>query len=382
LVSACARFPDNADLLKRWASILAQQSKWDRALAVFADLDRAHPSSLAIEADRLAMLLAAGRWDAADARLTIALERFPGAAELSVLRLDGMIGDGRLDSAVDQWRAIQTRFGSSTSVGGMLFERRTRLLGLGHDPAETRPAETRPAETRPAETIPAVTETERPTMEATVIAARFESLGGCGLGCEFGLFQRWLGVEPLGLLRWADIDMDGLALGLETGFSGVGDPDQTALETTGGMLDEYVSVDRRFGIRLHTYVPAGQVSPERMLAQTCRRLSFLRRKLLDDLHRAEKIFVYKQASRVLTDQELERLGRAIRLHGDNTLLYVRLQDEKRRFPSVTRPTPGVMVGYLDTMGVTPEGNPLPIPFQSWATLIGLANAVRRAGTPC
>ena len=49
---------------------------------------------------------------------------------------------------------------------------------------------------------------------------------------------RHLGVEPLGLLRWADIDTDGLAEALESGFAGIGQPDQTALETTGGALDE------------------------------------------------------------------------------------------------------------------------------------------------
>ncbi|WP_158929239.1 tetratricopeptide repeat protein [Acidisphaera sp. S103] len=357
LASACARFPGSADLLRRHASNLAQQGQWDRALAVYDDLDRVHPPNEAIERERVAMLLAAGRWDEADARLAVALERFPGAAELHVARLDGMIGSGQLDRAVEQWRAIEVRFGSSASVGGPLFERRTRLLGLGYDPVETTPSVAQPA------------------MQAAAVAAGFESLGGLGLGCEFGLFQRWLGLEPLGLLRWADIDVDGLASALETGFEGVGEPDQTDLETTGGTLDEYVSVDRRFGIRLHTYVPAGQVSAERMLAQTCRRLSFLRRKLLDDLRRAEKIFVYKHARRVLTSQELERIGRAIRVYGDGMLLYVRWQNEQHRFPAVNRPAPNVLVGYMDTMGVTPDGNPLPIPYQSWTTLITQARVV-------
>src|SRR5436309_528289 len=40
------------------------------------------------------------------------------------------------------------------------------------------------------------------------LALQFESLGGTGHGCEFGVFQRSLGVEPLGLLRWADLGPD------------------------------------------------------------------------------------------------------------------------------------------------------------------------------
>jgi tetratricopeptide (TPR) repeat protein len=364
LASACARFPADAALLRRWAASLAQQSKWDDALAAFDALDRAGPPDPRTECDRARMLITAARWDAADARLTAALGRFPEAATLHLLRLDSLIGRLRLDAAIDQWRAIERRF-PAADVGGVLHERRTRLLGLGRDPVET--AGNRPA--APAD--------QHRSVRIEEIVMEFESLGGWGLGCEFGLFQRHLGVEPLGLLRWADIDTDGLAEALESGFDGIGQPDQTRLETAGGALDEYVSVDRRFGMRLHTYVPAGQVTPERMLAQTCRRLSFLRQKLLDDLHRAEKIFVYRHARRTLTDQEQERLRLAIRRYGDNTLLYVRHQNEQHRFASVTAPEPGLLVGHMDKMGLMPDGAPLPIPFDSWATLVLQAHARAR-----
>ena len=362
LVSACARFPGTPVLLGRLATNLAQQSKWEGALAAFDALDLARPPDENTECDRVDMLITAGRWDAADARLTEALARFPKSAMLHVLRLDVMIGSGRMDLAIDQWRAIERRF--AATAGGLLFERRTRMLGLGHDPAEVAAPVTAPGAQRPVRTEDVV--------------AQFESLGGWGLGCEFGLFQRQMGAEPLGLLRWAEIDTEGLAEALELGFEGVGQPDQTVLDTIGGALDEYVSEDRRFGMRIHTYVSAGQVAPERMLAQTCRRLSFLRQKLLDDLRRAEKIFVYKNVTRPLTDRALERLRLAIRHYGDSTLLYVSYQNEKHRFPSVISPAPGLLIGHMDDMGMTPDGAPLPIPFKSWAVLIAKAHALWKA----
>jgi tetratricopeptide (TPR) repeat protein len=356
LAPACTQFPGNADLLKRRVTNLAQQSKWDDALSVFDTLDRIQPPNEQAEYERVKLLITAGRWDAAEVRLTAALDRFPRSAMLLAARLDIMIGRGRLDLAIGQWREIERE--RPADPAGLLFERRLRMLGFGNDPVEA----------------PSVTD------EKQHLALKFESLGGNGLGCEFGLVQRAMGAEPLGLLRWADIDTGGLIDALESSFEGVGEPGQTELETVGGALDEYVSMDRRYGFRLHTYVPSGQVTPERMLTQTCRRLSFLKQKLLDDLRRADKILVYKNARHPLSDQELERLRLAIRGYGANTLLYVRYQDEAHRFPSVTAPAPGLLIGHIDTMGLTPDGMPMPIPFNSWMALASNAYALWKAAT--
>jgi tetratricopeptide (TPR) repeat protein len=352
LAAACAHFPWHVDLLKRWATNLAQQSKWDDALTVFDRLDHVRPPDEQAECDRARTLIAAGRWNLAEARLTAAISRFPGSAMLQVLRLDLMIASNQLQLATAQWQEIERKFPRDAS--GLLFERRTRMLGFGNDPART---------TQP---------------DQHHLVMQFESLGGWGLGCEFGLVQRAMGAEPLGLLRWADIDTQGLIDALESAFEGVGQPNQTELETSGGALDEYVSKDRRFGIRLHTYVPSSQVTPKRMLAQTCRRLSFLRQKLLDDLHRADKILVYKNAKRPLSDSELERMRLAIRRYGNNTLLYVRYQTEEHRFPSVISPAPGLLIGHIDTMGLTPDGMPTPIPFKSWIAVAVNAHALWKA----
>ena len=46
----------------------------------------------------------------------------------------------------------------------------------------------------------------------------FESLGR---GCEFGFLQRRAGAEPMGLLRFASMPLEGLIRGLQTQFAGI-----------------------------------------------------------------------------------------------------------------------------------------------------------------
>ena len=76
------------------------------------------------------------------------------------------------------------------------------------------------------------------------LAMRFESLGGTGHGCEFGLFQRHFGAEPLGLLRWADLSHHLLTRALESRFDGVGLPENTIVFNPAGS-DEWWTKDTR-----------------------------------------------------------------------------------------------------------------------------------------
>jgi hypothetical protein len=69
----------------------------------------------------------------------------------------------------------------------------------------------------------------------------------------------------------------------------------------------------------------------------------------------DKILVYKNAKRPLSDNEPERMCLAIRRYGNNTLLYVRYQTEEHRFPSVISPAPGLLIGHINTMGLKHDG---------------------------
>jgi len=119
----------------------------------------------------------------------------------------------------------------------------------------------------------------------------FESLGGSGHGCEFGLFQRHFDAEPLGLLRWADLSQDLLIKALETRFEGVGLPENTIVFQP-DHSDEWWTRDSRFWMAMRSFVKVAEVDQERMTKQVCRRLQFLRQKLIEDLEAGEKIFVY------------------------------------------------------------------------------------------
>jgi len=240
-----------------------------------------------------------------------------------------------------------------------LFERRGLLLGLGTDPAAASLMST------------PVIATASDNITATAnIVTNFESMGGAGQGCEFGLFQRFFGAEPLGLLRWTEMEPEQLLAALEMQFDGVGNPDQTNmwLPEHGTHL-EYGASDRRFGMRMHTFVRADQIPPDKMFAQLCRRLTYLRSKFLADLREGGKIFVYKTAYRTLSDDEIARLYGAIRRYGKATFLYVRRQDRNNRFPDVECPEPGLLIGNIDRFTIGPDGKEASLPASSWAAVI-------------
>lgn len=187
---------------------------------------------------------------------------------------------------------------------------------------------------------------------------RFESLGGTGHGCEFGIFQRKFGAEPLGLLRWADLGVEQLCRALESEFEGVGDPENTVVfvPETGHDRPEYWTRDHRHHMAMRSFVYCDEVSETEMIRLARQRLKFLRRKLLEDLRLSEKMFVYKNMKRNLTLEELDRLYAAVRSYGDNTLFYICYSD--RNHPAgtveVISEKPGLILGYTDRFTHTPD----------------------------
>jgi hypothetical protein len=216
-------------------------------------------------------------------------------------------------------------------------------------------------------------ESDGPAMSEIMMA--FESLGGAGHGCEFGLVQRQFGAEPLGLLRWADLAPQLLCAALECEFDGVGDAENTEVFLPEGRGDHYWSRDRRFWMAQGFHIPAHKLTIEAATEQICRRHRFLRQKLLTDLREGNKIFVFKDMFRPLSNDDLSRLHAAVRNYGDNTLLYVRVEDTGHVNGTVEWVKPGLMVGYIDHFKFSPTDQFLGSSSASWAIICRNAYAL-------
>ena len=152
--------------------------------------------------------------------------------------------------------------------------------------------------------------------DARALMLNFESLGS---DCEFGLVQRECGAEPLGLLRFSTVPLLQLVAGLDTDFEGV--DDRSALDFETDPSDEYIALQRRYKLRYHTFQDKADITLDDVYGREIKKLSFLRRKFLEQLTSGDKIFVYKSWERCQLPQ-IETLYRSIRAHGSNALLWV------------------------------------------------------------
>ncbi len=304
-----------------------------RAWAAVAELD---PRSSEAPARQANALRKAGRLDAADRLVAAALERFPDAADLAEAE-HGLNAAAREDwpLALARLEAAARRHPKEARLRHRVYEVQLRIAGTGNAPP--------PLIASPGD------DPDR------VLAMAFESLGGTGHGCEFGVFQRSLGADTLGLLRWADLETEALCTALETEFPGVGEPEFTRIFVpTNNDRREYWATDRRFHMAMRTFVYADDVKPERMAQQFAQRQRLLRRKLIEDLHEGRKIFVYKNMRRNLTDQELARLHAAVRRYGDATLFVIRYAGTQHRLGEVEIVGPGLILGNIDRFSHHPE----------------------------
>jgi hypothetical protein len=213
------------------------------------------------------------------------------------------------------------------------------------------------------------------------LVMQFESLGGRGLGCEFGIFQRDCGAEPLGLLRWADMPYEGLLLALRSRFAGVGSDEFTELfvSTVTGGRGEYCTRDRRDMMFMRAFVYEDQAPFDKMKVSAFNRLRFLTRKLIEDLEEGSKIFVFRLTNRDLTSPEIDDLHVAMRSYGTNTLLYVRYEDAAHPNGTVEVVKPGLMIGYMDRFKIsrTDQLSAAP-PTASWIAVCRTAYALWRS----
>jgi hypothetical protein len=196
---------------------------------------------------------------------------------------------------------------------------------------------------------------------------QFESLGA---NCEFGLVQRALGAEPLGLLRFVGIEVQNLLSGLDFGFEGIDDPVHTRIYTDGGEDARYVSVNDRYGVHRHSYQLASTMDETAFLKAELRKITFERERFLDILATGQKLFVYQRLESMAEAHVLPILN-MLSSHGPNALLFVTLNHAAPP-GSVDLLGPNLYRGNIDRLA--PIGNAVDSNRPAWLSIC--ANAYR------
>lgn len=198
---------------------------------------------------------------------------------------------------------------------------------------------------------------------AAELVCHFESLG---INCEFGFVQRLAGAEPIGLLRFAGMPLEGLLRGLRTRFQDIALPQNLQLRTDN---DEHCMTATNFGLRYHTELYEGEVTRDELYRLECRKVRFLAAKLIDDLEHQRKIFVYLRRE-PLQARELVALLGALSAYGPVKLLWVVEADEEHPPGTVELASDRLMVGYLQCFA--PHANVHHPHFASWIEMLQAA----------
>ncbi|WP_419727961.1 tetratricopeptide repeat protein [Lichenicola sp.] len=304
-----------------------------------------------------------GETSQADAILADLSARFPKDAATAIAFARLAVERSDWAAAETRWRAAHQDHSDNRAFAVAANEAAMKaLLSEQHDLAKQL---SHLADTKMV--IPASSASDQdaiPEIDPRELLMKFESLG---YNCEFGIVQRHFGAEPLSLLRWTATEPDLLAEALNNRLEGVGLPEYTRI-----VLDsDYRTKDTRYFMLMHTFILPSQATPEELLPKFCKRLQYLRSKLLDDLRAAEKIFLYKAVD-PLTDAQIMPLWHAVSACGPNTLVVARIADETNAPGTVRVVEPGLIVGYFDRTSTTDPS------FDIWLAICRRSHALWQA----
>lgn len=348
------RFPSHVDIITEAARLAVAEGRFEEAARFWgraASRRRAHPDWLQGHAQCLSLI---GRFDEAQEVLEGALKRFPSHRGLN--GVEGLLAVAREDwpTAIAHWRDFRSLFPDDPTGW--------EQLGLALQGQALAQAETA---TPPPAAVPLPATLEIVEDEAArKMLLRFESLGD---NCELGLVQRRYGAEPLGLLRWNIVGFEQLLVALAQRFAGMGEAARTELAVAAN--GEYFVEDRRWHLGMHTFMHSGQTDAQALLEKMCRRVAFLRDKLVADLEAAEKIFVYRSPG--IDEARLAALHQTLLAFGPVTVLAV--QPAEPRLAGCYHGTPGAVVevaercfvGFLSHLGVEEGQTTWHVAFDDW-----------------
>ncbi len=193
------------------------------------------------------------------------------------------------------------------------------------------------------------------------LMTEFENIGD---NCEFGLVQRYFGAEPLGLLRFADYgDFFNLIRLLENRFDGLGGAGTLSAEIVSsiarvehGALEtetEFYITDLQRRYSFHTWKGQSDQSELEALKEAEQKLSYLRRKMIERLEQASRIWLVKR-TRHIDPHEIFSLHAALKAYGPNRLFWVRSTKPGRPAGSVEWIADDLLCGYSDQEHIHPH----------------------------
>ena len=148
------------------------------------------------------------------------------------------------------------------------------------------------------------------------IVSKFESIGD---NCEFGIVQRYCGIEPLGLFRFTGTPIEKLIYALDNNLEIYGNHDDIQLtETADGSI---ICLSLHYGFMYNTGDKIG-ADRKKLLIKESRKINYLKRKFVEDLRSGEKIFVRK-TSPSETQSQIQNLMRALSRYGEAQILFVK-----------------------------------------------------------
>lgn len=353
LTRAGALFPDTCFVWTNYAITADVRGDGIEALRRWQTVMTRFPGEAIAYAGLGAALKVLRRFGEADQVLETGIAKFPNDRNLSINHARAATAARKWSAAMVRWAALQTRWPDDEAIQQGCSE---ALVGAKLAAAE---------EGLPGQSGGEWSSVGTPNAE---LLMEFESIGE---NCELGFVQRHYDAEPLSLFRWAGIGYHHLLQALESGLQGIGDPVNTVVsvyEDNG----EYLVSDARYGMSLHSFIFDTEATVEDVKARMCRRTTFLKNKLLEDLRAPSKIFVFN-ATAPLSDDQLRQLQAALHRYGPVSLLHV-------------APHPDIEAGQAIAIGaglwrgsLTRTGNNGPawdIDFGCWLTLCKATQILR------
>jgi hypothetical protein len=203
------------------------------------------------------------------------------------------------------------------------------------------------------------------------LVLQFESLGD---SCEFGLVQRRVGAEPLGLFRFAGAPLRHLIRAMTARFESMAEPEYIRVQPENG---EYMIKLTKYDFIYHAHVKIGDIDPVALHKQQTRTVRFLVDKLIADLETADKIMVFRQNEDVSANDLLD-FRMALAAFGTVRLLWVQPARPGCRAGSVVAVDDTLMVGYVTRLAGRDNAHDFDI--ESWLTVLRKAHRMHAART--